>query len=319
MNNVSSLISIIIPVLNRSNLIGDTLTSVMNQTYSHWECLVIDDGSTDDTETEVQSYVLRDSRIQYHRRPIGHKPGGNGARNYGLTLAKGDYIQWFDSDDVMDSKLLEIQLQYLQQHQASYSICLYDVYNSDFTNVLKASKNQNIHEGIYYDYLTRRILANLQTILFTRQVLIGYGLKEHLLKAQEFDFLQRFFRDRTEGIMLNRVLVKVRRHAHSITENYNSRKLDSALGVSLNAFLELPSPTPSYVKLQVIKRYFEYLYISFKNGYTMVFYGYLLKLVYFGWLKSFLAIFYLGFLYPLNKLKLIPVWQFKRIYRLYWK
>ncbi|MGC1633104.1 MAG: glycosyltransferase family 2 protein, partial [Gelidibacter sp.] len=82
------LVSIIIPTLNREHLIGKTLDSILDQTYLNWECIVVDDGSLDATETLIHRYIHKDSRFQYHKRPDIHLPGGNGARNYGFEMSK---------------------------------------------------------------------------------------------------------------------------------------------------------------------------------------------------------------------------------------
>ena len=63
------LVSIIILTYNRAHLIGETLDSVLAQTYTHWECIVVDDGSTDATDEVLATYVEKDSRFQYHHRP----------------------------------------------------------------------------------------------------------------------------------------------------------------------------------------------------------------------------------------------------------
>ena len=82
MNN--PLVSIIIPTYNRAHFIGETLESVLAQTYHNWECIVIDDGSTDYTDELMEFYCEKDSRIQYYHRP-SHKPkGANACRNYGF-------------------------------------------------------------------------------------------------------------------------------------------------------------------------------------------------------------------------------------------
>src|SRR5690606_30981203 len=104
------LVSIIIPTFNRAHLIGETLDSVIAQTYQNWECIVVDDGSTDDTAKVMEAYTAKDSRIQYHHRPPEHKPGGNGARNYGFKMSRGEYVNWFDSDDIMLPDFLEFKV-----------------------------------------------------------------------------------------------------------------------------------------------------------------------------------------------------------------
>jgi glycosyltransferase involved in cell wall biosynthesis len=85
MNN-QPLVSVIIPTYNRAHLIGETLDSVLAQTYTNWECIIVDDGSSDNTDEFVGKYVKKDSRFKYYHRPEEHLPGGNGARNYGFKI-----------------------------------------------------------------------------------------------------------------------------------------------------------------------------------------------------------------------------------------
>lgn len=87
MTNQNPLVSIIIPTFNRAHLIGETLDSVLAQTYPNWECIVVDDGSTDNTDEVMAEYMARDARFQYHHRPEDRLPGGNAARNYGVEFS----------------------------------------------------------------------------------------------------------------------------------------------------------------------------------------------------------------------------------------
>ena len=111
------MVSIIIPTYNRAHLIADTLESILEQSYPNWECLIIDDGSTDATKILIQRYCDSDKRIQYHQRPSNKPKGANACRNYGLQKAKGAYIVFFDSDDLMTNNHLELKLKTIQQHQ----------------------------------------------------------------------------------------------------------------------------------------------------------------------------------------------------------
>ena len=104
------LVSIIIPTFNRSQLICETLDSVLAQTYENWECIIVDDGSTDDTKTVVSEYVKKDSRFQFHHRPINRPKGGNAARNFGYENSKGEYINWIDDDDIMLEDFIKIKI-----------------------------------------------------------------------------------------------------------------------------------------------------------------------------------------------------------------
>ena len=99
------MISIIIPTYNRAFVISRTLDSVCGQSYSDWECIIVDDHSTDNTKDIVDDYLRRDKRFMYcmnHR-----KKGAQGARNEGVLHAKGDWVLLFDSDDVMHTDYLE--------------------------------------------------------------------------------------------------------------------------------------------------------------------------------------------------------------------
>ena len=103
-------ISILIPVFNRADYIGETLESVIAQSYKDWECIVVDDGSTDHIEELMEFYCKKDSRIHFHKRPSHLPKGANACRNYGFSISKGEYINWFDSDDIMLPDFLEKKL-----------------------------------------------------------------------------------------------------------------------------------------------------------------------------------------------------------------
>src|SRR5690606_7788857 len=94
------MVSIITPTFNRANLIGETLDSVLAQTYQNWECIVVDDGSTDNTDEILKNYCYKDARFQYHHRPADRLRGGNPARNYGFEKGKGEFVMFLDSDDL---------------------------------------------------------------------------------------------------------------------------------------------------------------------------------------------------------------------------
>jgi glycosyltransferase involved in cell wall biosynthesis len=94
------LISIIIPTYNRAQLIPQALDSVLSQTYTHWECLVVDDGSTDNTFQILKDYQEKDSRIKFFSRDRLPK-GAPTCRNIGLAYAQGEYVIFLDSDDYL--------------------------------------------------------------------------------------------------------------------------------------------------------------------------------------------------------------------------
>jgi glycosyltransferase involved in cell wall biosynthesis len=104
------LISVIMPVYNRGDVISETLNSLIAQTYKAWECIVVDDGSPDNTLQVLEKFSQKDFRIRYYSRPINRKEGASACRNYGLEKSKGELIQFLDSDDLMAKNKLEEQL-----------------------------------------------------------------------------------------------------------------------------------------------------------------------------------------------------------------
>jgi glycosyltransferase involved in cell wall biosynthesis len=98
---MNPLISIIIPTYNRAQVISKTLESIIAQTFTDWECIIVDDGSTDNTEEVIDNYIKKDSRFRYFKRPQDRIKGPNSCRNFGFELSKGSWINWFDSDDLL--------------------------------------------------------------------------------------------------------------------------------------------------------------------------------------------------------------------------
>ncbi|MCG9973022.1 glycosyltransferase family 2 protein [Christiangramia crocea] len=100
------LVSIIIPTYNRASQIGETIDSVISQSYSNWECLIIDDGSSDYTEDLLDFYCKRNSKIKFYKRDSSPK-GAPHCRNIGLDKAQGQFCIFLDSDDILLDFCLE--------------------------------------------------------------------------------------------------------------------------------------------------------------------------------------------------------------------
>ena len=103
-------VSIILPTYNRADRVGKAIESVLAQTYTDFELLVIDDGSTDETEQVVTGYM--DKRVHYYR--MEENGGQSKARNCGMQLAQYDYLAFEDSDDLWRPGKLEIQMETMQ-------------------------------------------------------------------------------------------------------------------------------------------------------------------------------------------------------------
>jgi glycosyltransferase involved in cell wall biosynthesis len=110
--SLSPLVSIIIPTYNRAYILGETLESVLSQTYGNYEAIVIDDGSSDNTRELVDSFIQRDTRIKYVKQ---NNAGVSAARNHGMRIAQGEYLAFLDSDDLWKPWKLSIQVAVMEQ------------------------------------------------------------------------------------------------------------------------------------------------------------------------------------------------------------
>jgi teichuronic acid biosynthesis glycosyltransferase TuaG len=116
------LISIITPVYNSRKYIEETVQSVLNQTYTNWEMVIVDDCSTDGSVAIINKFVAMDNRIRLIEQPVnmGHP---SYARNIALKEAKGKYIAFLDSDDVWYPNKLELQTNYIKHNPDCYILC----------------------------------------------------------------------------------------------------------------------------------------------------------------------------------------------------
>ena len=97
-------VSIIVATLNYAHFLPELFHSLENQSHDDWECLVIDDGSTDNTKQILEDWVLKDSRIKYFYSTKSKGPSY--ARNIGIQKAKGDFILFLDADDIIEPEKL---------------------------------------------------------------------------------------------------------------------------------------------------------------------------------------------------------------------
>ncbi len=106
-------VSVIVPVFNYGDFVGEALASVRAQTHPDWECIVVDDDSTDDTAERIHEQAALDERIRYRRQ--SHR-GVVAARNTGIAEASGLFLQFLDADDLLEPRKLERHVSYLTSH-----------------------------------------------------------------------------------------------------------------------------------------------------------------------------------------------------------
>ncbi|MCA1594053.1 MAG: glycosyltransferase [Acidobacteria bacterium] len=107
------LVSVVVPTYNYGRYIVETLENLRAQTYENWECIVVDDGSTDDTEQVVRRFAEREPRVSYVRQENQRQ---SVAKNNGLARIRGQYVQFLDADDLIEPRKFERQIEFLESH-----------------------------------------------------------------------------------------------------------------------------------------------------------------------------------------------------------
>lgn len=264
------LVTIIIPTFNRANLIGETLDSILLQTYQHWECIIVDDGSTDNTEEVLQEYLKTDSRFQYHHRPIDKIKGGNSCRNYGFERSIGKYIKWFDSDDIMHPELLEKQVQVLEDNKdLDFCACLSKMFITRIEDSSEVFCPENISgNNAIFNFIIGKLYFLTPSTLWKREILIDKELfDETLFRSQEADFNFRRLTEGNKFCYLEEILFYFRRGHKSIESDSlgNPVSLQSQFDYFQKIFNYLNSDNNflENIKIKQLKKYVTYRQLYF--------------------------------------------------------
>ncbi len=224
------LVSIIIPTYNRAHLIGETLDSVIAQTYSNWECIVVDDGSVDHTDELMEFYCKKDSRIHYEHRPKDRPKGANACRNYGFELSKGNLIQWLDSDDLLMPTSTQKKATPLIDGRYNLSVCNISNFRLHKSNTVRIVRNYTENSYFLIKYLTGKIHLQTSSVLWRREIVQDFRFDTNLSRAQELDFYFRVLEDsKVDAFFIDETLVQIRTHENSMTGAYQKGELNSIL------------------------------------------------------------------------------------------
>ena len=185
-------ISVITPVHNSSVYIGDTINSVINQTYQNWEMILVDDFSSDNSVEIIQAYQEKSNKIKLIESDTN--VGAAEARNIALREAKGDYIAFLDSDDMWLPNKLEKQIQFMKSNKYAFSFTAYQRVNQNNT---KTINRIGVPKSIGYNgFLRNTIIGTLTVMIDKRQT--GYFEMPNIRSSHDMalwcDILKRGFK-----------------------------------------------------------------------------------------------------------------------------
>jgi glycosyltransferase involved in cell wall biosynthesis len=208
-----SLVSVIMPAFNAEDFIETAINSVISQTHSHWELLIIDDTSTDSTITKAKKLAKQDSRIAVLRNDTNC--GAGVSRNKGIEAAQGDFIAFLDADDQWKSRKLQIQLEVMQEQDAT--VC--------FSSYQQMDENENSRNEIiealpiltYQKLLKSNYLGNLTGIYNAKK--LGKIYAPEIRKRQDWALWLEAVKKGGPAIGIQKCLAKYRVRKGSISGN----------------------------------------------------------------------------------------------------
>lgn len=177
---MESLVSIVTPMFNNENVIKETINSVVNQSYTNWELLLIDDASSDNTKSTVNGFIDSDSRIKLFEHK--ENKGAAEARNLGTKMAEGKYIAFLDADDLWRPNKLELQVKQLNTNTIDVCFGSYELIDSESRSLNK--KVTALQTLSYKKLLKANYIGNLTGIYNSKK--LGKIYTKDLKKRQDW-------------------------------------------------------------------------------------------------------------------------------------
>jgi len=228
---MNPLVSIIIPTFNRAHLISETLESIISLNYQNWECIIVDDNSTDTTQEIIEKFII-DSRFKFYKRPNVLAKGANSCRNYGYLKSTGNWIKWFDSDDIFLPNALDFFNDF--NNDMGYDVCISKIEIVDFETDL-ILKNKNIYsENFIEDYIIEKINFYICGPTWKKSFLEKQPelFDENISTLDDWDFNLRMIYQDPKMLFMDEAFIKYRVNANSLSserDKLNIIEIDSEL------------------------------------------------------------------------------------------
>ena len=246
-------ISVIIPVFNGEATIGETIDSILNQTFKDIEIIIINDGSTDATLETIKK--ISDSRIKIFSYP---NAGLSARRNRGIYQAKGEYISFIDADDLWTADKLELQWQALQKNPQAALAYSWTDYIDESSKFLKSGRRIKVNGDAFSKLLVTNFLENGSNPLIRQQAMekVG-GFDESLCAAEDKDMWLRLAAN-YEFVCVEKPQILYRTSTTSMSTNLKRQETES-LKVIERAFSNPKAEKLQHLKKQSLSHLYQYL------------------------------------------------------------
>jgi len=240
------MISIIIPVYNGEKYLADCIESCLNQTYSYKEIIIVNDGSTDNTENIIEFYHKK----YFNKIGVIHKKNGGtaSALNAGIRMMKGNWFKWLSADDLLYSKALEEMMNFINDYLCNDSFLFYTDYdivneNNKKLSIFKEPDRNNLSQEIQAAEMYHNFFGNGSTSLIHKTMFYKVGLfREGMPYLDDYEFWLRWMlKFNLSFCHIPIISIRYRMHPDSLTskkdfiENNNLlKKLRTEYGIYLS-------------------------------------------------------------------------------------
>lgn len=258
-------LSVVMAVYNSDKYLRQSIESVLSQSYPYFEFIIVNDGSTDTSESIIQEYVKKDRRITYLKNKTNL--GQSETRNKAIRIAKGEYIAIVDSDDICLQNRFEIQINFLKKNPDSDVLgSSYCLFFNDQENECETKISANVN-----DLQNGTPLVHNPTCMIKRETFLKYGYYDsNYDNAEDHELWLRWF---SQGVCFENipeVLYKKRTHAGSVSTSRIERQIYLMLKINLKAIFKyrVRFTTRGYIHILEQFLYLVYLFFGLNRIYA---------------------------------------------------
>lgn len=228
MKNIIPEVSIVLPVYNGEKFLRTSIESCQKQTFTNWELLVIDDGSTDKSAEIVKEYEKQDSRIHYYKNEVNLKLPKT--LNRGFSLAKGNYLTWTSDDNYYYPQAIEKMIQALKERQSEFVFAECSIINEEGKEISTIAAPHDYKHAIWdYDFVGA-------CFMYSRKVYETIGEYDpNLFLCEDYDYWLRIF-SKFPVTYLNEQLYAYRRHDKALSVTHKNGQYEMLEKVLLKNF-----------------------------------------------------------------------------------
>jgi len=225
-------VSVIVPVYNCENYISACIESILNQTYSKIEIIIVNDGSIDKSEQIIMKYIEKDNRIIYlYQENIGPSE----ARNRGILTSTGDYLVFIDSDDTVDKQYIELLLKETIRLDADLVCCGYKDYSKyGIKNHTDFNIDENVSLHIFMEMVCKGTGGVLWGKIFKSEIIVKNNLKmdKSIFMSEDLVFVLQYVSHCTEFAAIEEYLYNYNRlNQGSISSNISINYINNNIMV----------------------------------------------------------------------------------------